>query len=166
MQRPKCPPSSPTLCVHRDVSTPPPKTQPAKTWCLSKNQHMFALRKRNAWRHLPECHHQAKSNPRLNEKQTYWRSHFLHKVPFHDEQSSPVTGKTHWSFQLEPLLLTMAFLPMHCCKNSYYCSELIQMCSPPQSGSCWLLQLLHFWSPALTAVLQGVGTARRKLIKI
>lgn len=43
---------------------------------------MFALRKRNAWRHLPESHHQAKSNPGLNEKQTYWRSHFLHKVPF------------------------------------------------------------------------------------
>lgn len=50
---------------------PPPKTQPAKTWCLSKNQHMFALRKRNAWRHLPESHHQAKSNPRLNEKITF-----------------------------------------------------------------------------------------------
>lgn len=61
-----------------------------------------------------------------------------------DEQSSPVAGQTHRDFQLETLLLTMAFLPMHCCKNSYCCSELIQLCSSPQSGSCWLLQLLHF----------------------
>lgn len=42
---------------------------------------IFALRKRNAWRHLPECYHQSKFT-RPNERQRYWRTHFLHKVNF------------------------------------------------------------------------------------
>lgn len=68
------------LPVPHSVSTPPPKPQSAKMWCLSKNHHVFSLRKRNAWRHLPRCYHQVKCDPRPNERQTYWRTHFLHKV--------------------------------------------------------------------------------------
>lgn len=55
---------------------------------------------------------------------------FYTKFPS-DEQSSPVTGRPHGGFQLEALLLTMAFLPVHCCKNSHHCSELTQLYSPP-----------------------------------
>lgn len=164
-QRPKCPSASATPCLRMDVSMPPPKPQPAKMWSLSKNQYIFAWRKRNAWRHLPKCYHQAKPNPGPKERQEYWRTHFLHKIPFWRAIFSRDWENT-LGFSAQDPSAHHGLLPVHGCKSSYCCSELIQLCSPSQSGSCWLLQLLHFWSPALTALLQAVGTAWRKPIKI
>lgn len=149
------------VTLHRDVSTPPPKPQSAKMWSLSKSQHIFALRKRNAWRQLPRCYHHAKSNPRPKErlKNTFstQRTLLMSNLPQWQGQH---TGVFSW----RPFCSPCPFCP--CCKNSYHWAELIQLCSPPSSRSCWLLQLLHFWCPALTAALQGVGAAWRKPIKM
>lgn len=121
---------------------------------------MFALSKRNAWKHhssASECYHQAKSAPKPNKREKYWRTHFLCKTslwwaPF------PSDGESTLAFSAGVLLFSEAFLAVHCCKNCYYYLELTKLCSPPQGWSCWLRQLLHLWDSALATVLQGVVT--------